>query len=212
MKRTCTWSPEQVSNCVIFHSFLESRASTEEQTWSAALPVKTKLFIIDLLGNTTIGNYHFGTLGRQKKKKQRSGPNQPPGHREPSRFSHWPVRAWLDNLPPVASWCPPGLWCCSTGVSQRQRRAFPEPSACQLLHACLPLSFSSHIPTGQKHKQTRAFIHLLTLLSLSHTHTYIMAVVGHRFVICCDSFLKLLGQTKRFGGFFNLEPVNKTHL
>lgn len=39
-----------------------------------------------------------------------------------------------------------------------------------------------------------------------------MTVVGHRFVIGCDGFLKPLGKTKRFGGFFDLQPGNKPTL
>ncbi len=111
-------APEALNSLVIslhltvssecFLSFLESRASTLFKTvWREARRCQSRLtdlwFIIHLLGNATIGNDHFGTLGRQKikinnnnkKKTQGSGPNQPPGHRETSRCSQWPVRAWL---------------------------------------------------------------------------------------------------------------------
>ncbi len=39
----------------------------KEQTWSAALPVKTNRFMIYYrIGNATIKNYHFGTLKKKK--------------------------------------------------------------------------------------------------------------------------------------------------
>lgn len=47
-------------------------------------------------------------------------------------------------LPQAVWWYPPGLWCCSTGASQRQRTTCPTPAVCLLSLFCPPLSFSSH--------------------------------------------------------------------
>ncbi len=89
MKLTCTWSPEQVSNFATFHCFfwpfpllprvpridsvqnrlMEARNRREARHCQSRL---TDLwFIIDLLGNATIGNDHFGTLGRQNKQTKK---------------------------------------------------------------------------------------------------------------------------------------------
>lgn len=46
-------------------------------------------------------------------------------------------------LPQAAWWYPPGLWCCSTDASQRQKTTCPKPAVCQLVLSCPPLSFSS---------------------------------------------------------------------
>ncbi len=115
MKLTCTWSPEQVSNFATFNCFfwpfpllprvpcidsVQNRlteARNRREVWRCQSRLTNLWFIIDLLGNATIGNDHFGTLGRPKK-KQGSGPNQLPGHRETSRCSQWPVRAWLQKF------------------------------------------------------------------------------------------------------------------
>ncbi len=88
MKLTCTWSPEQVSNFITFHYLfwpfpLLPRVSSIDSVQNSLMEARNRLeericqsrltdfwFMFNLLGNVTIGNYHFGTLGRQKQTKK----------------------------------------------------------------------------------------------------------------------------------------------
>ncbi len=101
MKLTCTWSPEQVSNFVTFLWFfwlfpllprvpridsVQNRlteARDRREAWRCQSRLTDLWFIIDLLGNATIGNYHVGKLGRQKKKntgQRAESAARPPGN------------------------------------------------------------------------------------------------------------------------------------
>ncbi len=116
MKLTCTWSPEQVSNFATFNCFfwpfpllprvpridsVQNRL-TEARNRREARRCQSRLtdvwFIIDLLGNATIGNDHFGTLGRQKKKKKKNtGQRAKSAARPPGNVPVLPMASWSYN-------------------------------------------------------------------------------------------------------------------
>ncbi len=94
MKLTCTWSPEQLSVFFTFHCFfwpfpllprvprinsVQTRL-TEARNRHKARRCQSRQtdvwFIFHLLGNATIWNDHFGTLGRQKKNDKNTATGQ----------------------------------------------------------------------------------------------------------------------------------------
>lgn len=75
---------------------------------------------------------------------------------------------WNQNpvfLPLAAWWYPPGLWCCSTGASQRRRTTFPAPGLYLLLLFCPPLSFFAHTQAVAENSRHRSDIAYRSALS-----------------------------------------------
>ncbi len=108
MKLTCTWSPEQVSNFATFNCFfwpfpllhrvpridsVQNRlmeARNRREAWRCQSRLTDLWFIIDLLGNVTIGNDHFGNRATGQISCQATGkrPGAPNGQSAPG---HKPV-------------------------------------------------------------------------------------------------------------------------